>query len=73
MSRTAPRHSFAGRCPNGHLPAQSHTLSELRNPALHFYCALCEASWQPAASERARAVGFAEAAEDWNTTPPAAA
>jgi hypothetical protein len=73
MTRTAPRHSFAGRCPNGHRPAQSHTLRELRHPSLQFYCAICEAAWQPEADERARAVGFAEAAEDWNFTPPSAA
>lgn len=73
MTRTAPRHSFAGRCPNGHRPAQTRTLSELRNPGLQFYCALCESSWTPAVDERERALGFAEAAEDWSAPPPTAA
>jgi len=73
MTRTAPRHSFAGRCPNGHRPAQTRTLTELRDPNVQFYCALCEASWTPAADERRRAVGFAEAAEDWTSLPPTAA
>jgi hypothetical protein len=73
MTTSAPRHNFAGRCPNGHRPAQSRTLSELRNPSVQFYCALCEASWTPAADEVERAIGFAEAAENWGSIPPTAA
>jgi hypothetical protein len=67
-----PLHNFAARCPHGHLPSQKRTLTELRSPAVQFYCGLCGESWVPAATERLRALGFAEASEDW-TFPNTAA
>ncbi len=69
--RTQPLHNFAARCPNGHRPPQSRTLRELKDPKVRFYCQLCEQEWRPEANERVRAVGFAEASEEW-TLPPAA-
>ena len=74
MYRLPKMHNFAARCPNGHRPAQSRTLEELRDPEVRFYCRICEHSWQPRHEERARAMDFALASEDrWVTTPPTAA
>lgn len=80
MHRQTPIHNFAARCPRGHRPAQSHTLAELRDPELRFYCRLCGQSWRPRASDRTRALGFAEQSEaywrashNWIAPPPAAA
>ncbi len=73
MHPPSPLHNFAARCPWGHRPAQSRTLAELRDPAVRFYCGLCERSWTPKADERMRALGFAEASEDWAHTPTSAA
>lgn len=67
-------HNFAARCPEGHRPAQSHSLAELRSPVVRFYCKLCEKGWTPKKDELSRARDFAEASEDWSTyTPPTAA
>jgi hypothetical protein len=63
MPNTEPRHVFAARCPRGHRPPQTRTLSDLRNPRVQFYCELCQHAWTPAASERMRALEFAEASE----------
>lgn len=57
------RHVFAARCPLGHRPPQRRTVRELRDPAVQFYCELCEREWTPAAADRMRALGFAESSE----------
>jgi hypothetical protein len=58
-----PLHNFAARCPKGHRPSQKRTLVELRSPAVQFYCSICGEAWTPSATERLRALGFAEASE----------
>jgi hypothetical protein len=80
-SRKAQVHIFAARCPNGHRPPQTRTLSQLKDPSVRFYCRVCDQEFRPAADDRTRAVNFAEASEQWNTgteadwtfTPPTAA
>jgi hypothetical protein len=57
------RHVFAARCPVGHRPPQRRTAEELRDPAVQFYCELCEREWTPAAVERIRALAFAESSD----------
>ena len=57
------RYVFAARCPVGHRPPQRRTLPELRDPAVQFYCELCEREWTPVPVERIRALAFAEASE----------
>lgn len=69
---TDPRHVFAARCPQGHRPPQTRTLRELRNPAVQFYCELCQRGWTPAPVERIRALEFAEASESVEAPPSAA-
>lgn len=67
-------HNFAARCPQGHRPAQTQTLADLRRPEVRFYCKLCAKGWTPREEELARAVDFAEASETWSMfTPPTAA
>jgi hypothetical protein len=73
MSAHQPVHNFAARCPQGHRPSQTRTLDELRNPGIQFYCRLCDRSWTPPPAERLRALGFAEASEDWSGVPHTAA
>jgi hypothetical protein len=70
MKRAAePLHNFAARCPNGHRPPQSLTLSALRDPQVRFHCRVCEESWTPDDYEHDRALGFAEASEGQFETP----
>jgi hypothetical protein len=71
-SSVQPIHNFAARCPQGHRPSQKRTLIELRSPAVQFHCGICGQSWAPTATERLRALGFAEASEEW-TAPHSAA
>ena len=73
MHSQSTLHNFAARCPRGHRPAQTRTLAELRDPEVTFYCKLCATSWSPHEDERSRAVGFAEASEEWAQTGPSAA
>jgi hypothetical protein len=74
MSRTnEPLHNFAARCPNGHRPPQTFTLSALQNPRVRFHCRVCEASWTPDPYEHGRALGFAAASEHQYETPLSAA
>lgn len=74
MHQQAFVHTFAARCPRGHRPPQQHTLAELRDRNVRFYCRLCESSWHPQGADRSRALGFAEASEEsFQTTPPNAA
>lgn len=68
-----PIHNFAARCPRGHRPSQKRTLTELRSPSVQFHCSLCGRSWTPTTTERLRALGFAEASEEWNGFPDWAA
>jgi hypothetical protein len=68
-----PVHNFAARCPQGHRPSQKHTLTELRSASVQFYCSHCGQSWTPTTPERLRALGFAEASEDWSAFPNTAA
>jgi hypothetical protein len=43
------------------------TSDELRDPAVLFYCGLCDRRWAPSTEERIRALGFAESSEEWMT------
>ena len=73
MPNTHALHVFAGRCPQGHRPAQTRTLSELQDRSVPFYCPLCGRSWMPAAKDRELALDFAEASQGWVVAPLTAA
>lgn len=53
------QHRFGARCPLGHRPAQSFTLSQLMSSSIEFYCGLCNRRWVPSSDELNRARDFA--------------
>jgi hypothetical protein len=63
MNESQVLHSFACRCPAGHIPPQARTLRELRDPGVRFFCELCDAFWTPPDVDRRRALAFAEASD----------